>query len=111
MHHLSATPPRGPPYLSGANQKPPSSRGWGAWLGALGSPSDAGWSNWVRVEGLSGSAEANSDSSLSDPSATIVDGVEIQSEAEDLLLSREPGPTSFTFIIPGQSAESAGSIR
>lgn len=42
----------------------------------------------VREEGISGSAEANTNPSLGYLSAIIVDGVVMQSEAEDLLRSR-----------------------
>lgn len=42
----------------------------------------------VREEGFSGSAGANTNPRLGYPSAVIVDGVVMQSEAEDLLRSR-----------------------
>lgn len=81
MHHLSATPPPDSAPSRSSQSEAFFLRGWALSRGRT----QGGWSlSCVRAEGFSGSAEANTNPSLGYPSAIIVDGVEMQSEAEDV---------------------------
>lgn len=85
MHHLSATPPPDSAPSRSSQSEAFFLRGWALSRGRT----QGGWSlGCVREEGFSGSAGANTNPSLGYPNAIIVDGVVMQSEAEDLLRSR-----------------------